>query len=36
MATVHCRASVTHFFANRDWYTFDLMSSSSGHDDGTL
>ncbi|MET9275934.1 hypothetical protein [Kribbella sp. NPDC003557] len=24
MAQVHCRGSVTHFFSNRDWYTFDL------------
>lgn len=24
MAQVHCRGSVTHFFSNSDWYTFDL------------
>jgi hypothetical protein len=24
MARVHCRGSVVHFFANRDWYSFDL------------
>ena len=24
MVQVHCRGSVTHFFSNRDWYTFDL------------
>jgi hypothetical protein len=24
LARVHCRGSVVHFFANRDWYSFDL------------
>jgi hypothetical protein len=24
MARIHCRGPVAHFFANHDWYTFDL------------